>query len=168
MYTRSTKFCVEFSKAVRSCYRVSKVGSRRKECWRPRSKAPDPSSRQGGNMKISRHSLTWMIVLPITFALVTSGCATKKYVRTQVDVVNQRVSQVETKTNEQMASLTNKHDEDISQVKERIMTTENKVAENAAAIRQTNATATQAMQTAQSNESKISANAAAVSKLEAA
>jgi outer membrane protein OmpA-like peptidoglycan-associated protein len=48
------------------------------------------------------------------------------------------------------------------------MTTDNKVAENAAAIRQTDATAAQAMQTAQSNESKISANEAAVSKLEGA
>jgi len=74
-----------------------------------------------------------MIGLPITFALATSGCATKKYVRNQVDVVNQRVSQVETKTNQEIASLTSKHDEDISQVKERIMTTDNKVAENAAA-----------------------------------
>jgi outer membrane protein OmpA-like peptidoglycan-associated protein len=119
-------------------------------------------------MKISRYNLTWMIVLPITFGLATSGCASKKYVRSQVDVVNQRVSHVETKTKEQMAYLTNKEDADISQVKERIMTTDNKVAENAAAIRQTNATAEQAMQTAQSNESKISANEAAVSKLDAA
>jgi OOP family OmpA-OmpF porin len=119
-------------------------------------------------MKISRYNLTWMIVLPITFGLATSGCATKKYVRTQVDVVNQRVSHVETKTNGQIASLANKHDADISQVRERIMTTDNKVAENAAAIRQTDAAAAQAMQTAQSNESKISANEAAVSKLEGA
>jgi outer membrane protein OmpA-like peptidoglycan-associated protein len=119
-------------------------------------------------MKISRYNLTWMIVLPITFGLATSGCATKKYVRSQVDVVNQRVSHVETKTKEQMAYLTNKEDADISQVKERIMTTDNKVAENAAAIRQTNATAEQAMQTAQSNESKISANEAALTKLDAA
>jgi outer membrane protein OmpA-like peptidoglycan-associated protein len=102
-------------------------------------------------MKISRYNLTWMIVLPITFGLATSGCASKKYVRSQVDVVNQRVSHVETKTKEQMAYLTNKED-----------------AENAAAIRQTNATAEQAMQTAQSNESKISANEAALTKLDAA
>jgi outer membrane protein OmpA-like peptidoglycan-associated protein len=109
-----------------------------------------------------------MIVLPITFGLATSGCATKKYVRTQVDVVNQRVSHVETKTNGQMASLANKHDADISQVRERIMTTDNKVAENAAAIRQTDATAAQVLQTAQTNESKISANATGISNLAAA
>jgi len=109
-----------------------------------------------------------MIGLPITFALATSGCATKKYVRNQVDVVNQRVSQVETKTNQEIASLTSKHDEDISQVKERIMTTDNKVAENAAAARQANATAAQALQTAQTNESKISANATGISNLAAA
>ena len=119
-------------------------------------------------MKISRYNLTWMIVLPITFGLATSGCATKKYVRTQVDVVNQRVSHVETKTNGQMASLANKHDADISQVRERIMTTDNKVAENAAAIRQTDATAAQVLQTAQTNESKISANATGISNLAAA
>jgi outer membrane protein OmpA-like peptidoglycan-associated protein len=109
-----------------------------------------------------------MIGLPISFALATSGCATRKYVRNQVGVVNQRVSKVETKSNEQIAFVNNKLDQSIAQVKERIMTTDNKVAENTAAIQQTNAAATEAMQAAQANESKITANATAISNLDSA
>jgi len=32
----------------------------------------------------SGHSLIWRIGVPVTLVLATSGCATKKYVRTQV------------------------------------------------------------------------------------
>jgi outer membrane protein OmpA-like peptidoglycan-associated protein len=108
-----------------------------------------------------------MIVLVTIFTLATSGCATKKFVRNQVDVVNQRVSQVETKTNEKLAYLTNKEHNDISQVKEQIMTTNSKVAENAAATQQAGATASQALQAAQANDTKITANATEISNLAA-
>lgn len=118
-------------------------------------------------MKVSRHNLGWMIGLPVCFALATSGCATKKYVQSQVNGVNQRVSKVEAKSNEQIAYVNNRLDQSIAQVKERIMTTDNKVAENAAAIQQANATATQAMEASRANESKIAANEGAISNLDA-
>ena len=110
-----------------------------------------------------RYAFIGMISLSIAIAL--AGCATKKYARQQADVVNQRVSQVESKTNQKLAYLTNKEQKDISQVKEQIMTTNGKVAENAAAVQQAGATALQALQAAQANDSKIAANATEITNL---
>src|SRR5690242_17166035 len=107
-----------------------------------------------------RYRLIGTISLSITITLAASGCATKKYARQQADVVNQRVSQVESKTNQKLAYLTNKEQNDISQVKEQIMTTNSKVAENTAAVQQAGATAVQALQASQANDTKIAANAA--------
>jgi OmpA-OmpF porin, OOP family len=116
-------------------------------------------------MKTSRQISLWILSVPITVALATSGCATKKYVRQQTNTVNQRVSNLETKTKEQIAYLTNKEQNDVSQVRERIMTTDAKVAENAAAVQQASATAAQAMQAAQSNTQLINANATEITNL---
>ena len=82
-------------------------------------------------MKNSGQLLLCTIALPIAFTLVlaTSGCATKSYARQQAAVVNQRVSKVEKKTNEEVAYLTNKHETDISQVNERISGTDVKLGE---------------------------------------
>ena len=106
-----------------------------------------------------------MSMLSFAIALAGSGCATKKYARQQADAVNQRVSQVEAKTNKSLAYLTNKEQNDISHVNEQIMTTNNRVAENATAIQQAGATASQALQAAQSNDKKIAANATEIANL---
>jgi outer membrane protein OmpA-like peptidoglycan-associated protein len=98
-------------------------------------------------------------------ALATSGCATKSYVRKQTNTVNQRVSTFEAKTKEEIAYLTNKEHNDISQVHERIMTMDAKVAENTAGVQQANAAASQAIQTGQSNTQLINANATEIANL---
>ena len=54
-------------------------------------------------------SFLCMVIVPVTLALVTSGCATKKFVRSQVSPVNQRVSQLERQTNEQIAAPHPRH-----------------------------------------------------------
>lgn len=116
-------------------------------------------------MKSFRHSLICVVCLPVIVALTTSGCATKKYVRNQVDGVNHEVKEVEAKTNKKIASLSNKEQNDISRVQERIMTVDAKAAENAAAAQQANAAAAQAMQAAQANDTKITANATEIANL---
>jgi OOP family OmpA-OmpF porin len=116
-------------------------------------------------MKTSRQIPLWILSVLIAVALVTSGCATKSYVRKQTNTVNQRVSAFEAKTKEEIAYLTNKEQNDISQVRERIMTTDAKVAENTAGVQQANATASQAMQTGQSNTQLINANATEITNL---
>jgi outer membrane protein OmpA-like peptidoglycan-associated protein len=118
-------------------------------------------------MKNSGQLLLCTIALPITFSLVlaTSGCATKSYARHQAAVVNQRVSKVEKKTNEEVAYLTNKHETDISQVNERISTTDMKLGEVANSAQQANSTATQAAEAADANKTQISANSTQISSL---
>jgi outer membrane protein OmpA-like peptidoglycan-associated protein len=118
-------------------------------------------------MKNSGKLLLCTIALPITFSLVltTSGCATKSYARQQAAVVNQRVSKVEKKTNEEVAYLTNKQQTDISQVNERISTTDMKLGDVANSAQQANATATQAADAAEANKTQISANSTQISTL---
>jgi outer membrane protein OmpA-like peptidoglycan-associated protein len=105
-----------------------------------------------------------MIVLPITMVVITSGCATRRYVRSQTGIVNQRVSELEAKTNEQMAAMSAKEQADISRVDERITTTDNRVAEVATAAQQANATAAQARQLALANQAKSDANSQAIAE----
>jgi outer membrane protein OmpA-like peptidoglycan-associated protein len=115
-----------------------------------------------------RHTLRRMIslsMLSFAIALAGSGCASKKYARQQADAVNQRVSQVESKTNKSLAHLANKEQNDISHVNEQIMTTNNRVAENATAVQQASATASQALQAAQANDTKIAANATEIANV---
>jgi outer membrane protein OmpA-like peptidoglycan-associated protein len=83
------------------------------------------------------------------FALATTGCATKKYVREQAGTVNQRVSDVEKKTADEIAGLGEKTQKDISRVEERAMTADNKAAEAARAAQQADEKAGQANQLAQ-------------------
>lgn len=110
-------------------------------------------------------SLLWMIAVPISLVLASSGCATKKYVRNQVTPVNQRVSQLETKTNERVAYLNNKEQSDISQVNERIATTDQQVAQVAAAVQEAQGTASRAMSAAEENDTKIATNSTAIDTL---
>jgi outer membrane protein OmpA-like peptidoglycan-associated protein len=123
-------------------------------------------------MNARRQSLQWAICLPITFALVTSGCATKKYARQQAGAVNQRLSQFEAKTNEQIAYLNKKQASDMAQVQsqlnEEITATNNSVAQNAATAQQAAASADKAMEAAQANQAAVEAHAAELSKLASA
>ncbi len=118
-------------------------------------------------MKNSGQLLLFTIAVPISFTLMlaTSGCATKSYARQQAAVVNQRVSKVEKKTNEEVAYLTNKHETDISQVNERISGTDMKLGQVANAAQQANSTATQAAEMADANKTQISANSTQISTL---
>jgi len=113
----------------------------------------------------SKRRFIWMIATPVALVLATSGCATKKYVRTQVAPVNQRVSTLETRTNQQIAALSHKEQNDISQVNERISTTDMRVTQVAAAAQQAQGTASRAMEEAGANSSKIAANSAAMDTL---
>jgi outer membrane protein OmpA-like peptidoglycan-associated protein len=81
-------------------------------------------------------------------ALATPGCATKKYVRTQVGTVDQRVSDVDKKQTEALASLDGKEQKDVSRVEERAMSAENKANDAARAAQVADQKATQADQTA--------------------
>jgi len=113
----------------------------------------------------SKQRFIWMVIVPVTLVLATSGCATKKYVRTQVNPVSQKVSQLEKTTNEKVAYLNNKMDRDISQVNERISSTDQKVTEVANAAQQAQGTASRAMDEATSNSAKIEANSTAINAL---
>lgn len=111
-----------------------------------------------------RTSTFWMVAVPV-FALATSGCATKKFVRQQVNPVNTRVSQLEKSTNEKVAYLDKKEQRDISQVNERISSTDEKVSQVATMAQQAQGSAARAMETADANSAKISENATATSTL---
>ena len=113
--------------------------------------------------------------VPIAFALVVSGCATKKYVRTQTDTLNNRVSQIQAQTNEQIASLANKQQTDISRVEEHLTSTDNKLAvvantaqEASTSAAKANTTASAALQQGETNSVQISAHSAELAKLDAA
>jgi outer membrane protein OmpA-like peptidoglycan-associated protein len=114
----------------------------------------------------SGKNLVCMVIVPVTLVLVTSGCATKKYVRMQVNPVNQRVSHLETRTNQQIAAVSSKEQSDISQVNERISTTDQRVTQVAAAAQQAQGTASRAMDEATANSEKVAANSAAINTLE--
>src|SRR5689334_14024005 len=112
------------------------------------------------------HSI-WAATLPIALVLGASGCATKKYARQQVSPVNQRLSQFEKHTNEQIAAVWSKEQSDISQVNERISTTDQTVAQLQGAVSQAQGTASRAMEASDANKTSIEANSAAVSTLAA-
>jgi outer membrane protein OmpA-like peptidoglycan-associated protein len=88
--------------------------------------------------------------------LGSSGCATKKYVRNQVAPVSAQLHQFEKKTNDQIAFLNSKQQSDVSQLNERISTTDQKVAEVGQAAQQAQGSAARAMTEAEANSGKIS------------
>ena len=116
-------------------------------------------------MKQPGQLLLWTIALPICLSLAVSGCATKKYARQQAAAVNQRVSKMEIKTNEELAALNHQEKTDISQVNERISTTDMKVSQAAAAAQQANSAAMDAQQQAQANKDAISKNSTDLNNL---
>ena len=106
-------------------------------------------------MIMSGRSLTMWIVFPGALVLATSGCATKKFVRQQVAPVHNQVATLEKKTNDKIAYLNNKQDRDVSQLNERISTTDQKVAQVAEATQQAQGTASRAMEQAETNSTAI-------------
>jgi len=114
----------------------------------------------------SGHSIIWMIVVTITLALATFGCATKKFVHQQTGAVNARVTQLETKTNQQIAALSAKEHADISRVDERITTTDSRVTEVSNMAQQAGSSAAQANQLAEANQAKIEDNAKGIAAMQ--
>jgi outer membrane protein OmpA-like peptidoglycan-associated protein len=102
-------------------------------------------------------NLVWGVGLPIALTLATSGCASKKYVSQQIAPVNQRITKVEQTTNEKIAFLNAKQERDVSQLNERISTTDARVAQVASAAEQAQGTASRAMQETQASSEKLSA-----------
>ena len=74
----------------------------------------------------------WLLAVPMTLLLGTSGCATKKYARAQVAPVRQEVAHLEAKTNEKIGAIWAKQKSDMSQVDERIATTDLKLSQQTA------------------------------------
>ena len=92
----------------------------------------------------------------ILFALLASSCATKKYVGQQIHGVDQRLTQVQTQTNEKLE----KQQGEISYLNERVITTDQKLSGVANAAQQANQTAGQALQQSQTNTAALQAGAA--------
>src|SRR5215471_11778319 len=113
----------------------------------------------------SKRNSMWAIAGMIALVLATSGCATKKYVRQQVSPVQQQLSSFETKTNDQIAYIKQEHKRDISQVNERITTTDQKVQQVGAVAMQAQGTASRAMDMANANSNKIAETSAEVDSL---
>ena len=107
-------------------------------------------------MKLSRPSRMASAAAAILFLLAASGCATKKYVGQQIHVVDQRLTQVQTQSNEKME----KQQGEISYLNERVVTTDNKLSAVANTAQQANETAGQALQQAQTNSTAIQAGTA--------
>jgi OmpA-OmpF porin, OOP family len=116
----------------------------------------------------SMKSLIWLLAVPISLALATSGCATKSYVRNQVAPVNQKLAKVQKETKEnsdKIAATWSKLGTDISEVNERISATDQKVAQVAETAQQAQGTASRAMEASDANASGISTNTTAINTL---
>ena len=108
-------------------------------------------------MKLSRASIG-SAATAILFVLAASGCATKKYVGQQIHVVDQRLTKVQTQTNEKME----KQQGEISYLNERAVTTDNKLSAVANTAQQATETAGQALQQAQTNTAAIQAGTSVI------
>jgi outer membrane protein OmpA-like peptidoglycan-associated protein len=105
----------------------------------------------------------------VIISLAASGCATKKYVSKQINPVKQQMSHNQKQTNDKIAWLTNKQQTDVSQLNERIATTDQRVAEvattaqgAASAAEAAQGTASRAMEASDANKTSIEANATAI------
>jgi len=92
--------------------------------------------------------VSWIVGLPIVMVMVTSGCASKKYVNAQFNQVNQKLGQYEKQTNDKIAWLNRKQDSDVAALNGRIGETDQKLSELANAVQETQGTASQAMEEA--------------------
>jgi outer membrane protein OmpA-like peptidoglycan-associated protein len=107
-------------------------------------------------MKLSGSSPRGIASAMLLFVLAASGCATKKYVGQQIHVVDQRLTKVQTQTNEKLE----KQQGEISYLNERATTTDNKLSAVASTAQQANETAGQALQQAQTNTAALQAGGA--------
>jgi outer membrane protein OmpA-like peptidoglycan-associated protein len=107
-------------------------------------------------MTNSGRSISLMIGIPIILlAMGAPGCATRRYVRNKVAPVNQRVSDLEQKTNEQIAAVSSKEQADVSRLDERINTTDSRVVEVAGVAQQASVAASQAYQLGEANRTEM-------------
>ncbi len=114
-------------------------------------------------MNKSGQNPRWAIFAVFAFVLATPGCASKKYVSKQMAQVHQQHAQFEKQTNDRIAWLNNKQQSDTAAVNERIAGAEQKASEVAAAIQETQGSASRAMEAA--DEAKTSSSEA-ISKVE--
>jgi outer membrane protein OmpA-like peptidoglycan-associated protein len=119
-------------------------------------------SRSEEPMLKSKGKVVWWVAGLIPFVVASSGCATKKYVRNQVDPVSQHVDALETQTNEKIAAVSAKHESDMSQVNERISSTDLRVTQLSAAVQQAQGTASRALDQAKADANRSETNLAVV------
>jgi outer membrane protein OmpA-like peptidoglycan-associated protein len=105
-----------------------------------------------------------MVAVPI-LVLATSGCATKRYVRQNMNTVNAKVDKLEKHTNDKIAYLDNKLNTEMSQANEHIATAYQKATQAMDAAQQAQGTASRAMEESEANAAKISANVEATNTL---
>lgn len=110
----------------------------------------------GELMKLYGLSRILISSAPILCLLASFGCATKKYVGKQINVVDHRLTQAQTQTNEKLE----KQQGEISYLNERVITTDNKLSAVAGTAQQANETAGQALQQTQTNTASIQAGGA--------
>jgi OOP family OmpA-OmpF porin len=80
----------------------------------------------------------------VLVASLSTGCATKKYVRQQVDPVNQRVSQVEQQSNQKISALEEKTAQGLSRIEEKTLSADNHAGQAAQAAAQASQQAAEA------------------------
>jgi len=107
-------------------------------------------------MKLSGPNRILIASASMLLMLAASGCATKKYVGKQINVVDQRLSQVQTQANQKLE----KQQGEISYLNERVTSTDNKLTAVAATAQQANETAGEALQQTKTNSSAIQAGGA--------
>lgn len=116
----------------------------------------------------SGQRVIWMIAVPLIVTLATSGCASKRYVRNQVNPVNYRVSALQAKTNDQVAYLNKtqiNQQNEISATNERISTVDQKVSEVSSTAQASQGTASRAMDESTANTAKIEETNRAIATL---
>jgi len=110
-------------------------------------------------MIMSKPSRALTALASTVVIVAASGCATKSYVSKQINVVDHRLNQLQAQGKEALT----KQQGAISQLNERLTTTDNRVAAVDTSAQQANSTAGQALQQTQTNASAIETNASAIS-----
>lgn len=98
-------------------------------------------------------------------AVLTTGCATKKYVQQQTTPTRQRIEELDKKHGQALAQLEIKEQRDVSRVEERVLATENKANDAARAAQAADQKAIQAREAAQKAALLAQANQAKLAGL---
>ncbi len=96
-------------------------------------------------ISVRKRTICWA-GMSIGCLLATSACASKKYVNMQMAAVNQKTNQYQKQTNGRIAWLTNKEQSDVSQLNNRIATTDQNLSQVSAALQSAQATASRAIE----------------------